>query len=235
MSPIHHHFELIGWPETTVIIRFWMIAGIGVAVALGLFYADFARRIGVRVMAGRALVYGLAITGEATARALLARGWTVVVADDRAGTGGRRPRPPASASTCYEAPDAAALARLVGARRPGRAQPRRARAPSRSSPRGRSAGRAGAHRDRPGLRVGAGPPGGPRPMVAVTGTDGKTTTTLMATAMLEASGRRAVAAGNTELPLVAALDLDVDVFVVECTSFRLAYAEAFRAEAGDRG
>ena len=46
--------------------------------------------------------------------------------------------------------------------------------------------------------------GGPRPMVAVTGTDGKTTTTLMATAMVEASGRRAVAAGNTELPLVAA-------------------------------
>ena len=27
MSPIHHHFELIGWPETTVIIRFWLIAG----------------------------------------------------------------------------------------------------------------------------------------------------------------------------------------------------------------
>ena len=47
MSPIHHHFELIGWPETTVIIRFWIIAGICVAVALGLFYADFARQIGV--------------------------------------------------------------------------------------------------------------------------------------------------------------------------------------------
>ena len=73
--------------------------------------------------------------------------------------------------------------------------------------------------------------GGPRPMVAVTGTDGKTTTTLMATAMVEGSGRRAVAAGNTELPLVAALDLDVDVFLVECSSFRLAFTEAFRAEA----
>ena len=47
MSPIHHHFELIGWPETTVVIRFWIIAGIGVAMALGLFYADFARQIGV--------------------------------------------------------------------------------------------------------------------------------------------------------------------------------------------
>jgi phospho-N-acetylmuramoyl-pentapeptide-transferase len=47
MTPIHHHFELVGWPETTVVIRFWIIAGIGVAMALGLFYADFARRIGV--------------------------------------------------------------------------------------------------------------------------------------------------------------------------------------------
>ena len=36
MSPIHHHFELIGWPETTVIIRFWLIAAVCVAVALGI-------------------------------------------------------------------------------------------------------------------------------------------------------------------------------------------------------
>lgn len=41
MSPIHHHFELAGWPETTVIIRFWIMSGICVAVALGLFIADF--------------------------------------------------------------------------------------------------------------------------------------------------------------------------------------------------
>jgi phospho-N-acetylmuramoyl-pentapeptide-transferase len=43
MSPIHHHFELIGWPETTVIIRFWLIAAACVAAALGLFIADFTR------------------------------------------------------------------------------------------------------------------------------------------------------------------------------------------------
>ena len=41
MAPIHHHFELGGWPETTVIIRFWMLAGMCTALALGLFYADF--------------------------------------------------------------------------------------------------------------------------------------------------------------------------------------------------
>ncbi len=41
MAPIHHHFELGGWPETTVIIRLWIIAGFCVATAMGLFYADF--------------------------------------------------------------------------------------------------------------------------------------------------------------------------------------------------
>jgi phospho-N-acetylmuramoyl-pentapeptide-transferase len=44
MSPLHHHFELAGWSEVNIVIRFWIIAGIGVAVALGLFYADFLRR-----------------------------------------------------------------------------------------------------------------------------------------------------------------------------------------------
>ncbi len=41
MAPIHHHFELGGWPETTVIIRLWIMAGLATALALGLFYADF--------------------------------------------------------------------------------------------------------------------------------------------------------------------------------------------------
>jgi phospho-N-acetylmuramoyl-pentapeptide-transferase len=41
MAPIHHHFELAGWPETTVIVRFWVLGGIFVALGLGIFYADF--------------------------------------------------------------------------------------------------------------------------------------------------------------------------------------------------
>jgi phospho-N-acetylmuramoyl-pentapeptide-transferase len=41
MAPIHHHFELGGWPEFTVIVRFWIIAGLAVAFGLGVFYADF--------------------------------------------------------------------------------------------------------------------------------------------------------------------------------------------------
>lgn len=46
MSPIHHHFELVGWPETTVIIRFWIIQGICVATALAVFIGDFTRGVG---------------------------------------------------------------------------------------------------------------------------------------------------------------------------------------------
>jgi phospho-N-acetylmuramoyl-pentapeptide-transferase len=41
MAPVHHHFELLGWPETTVIIRFWILAGMFTAIGLGIFYADF--------------------------------------------------------------------------------------------------------------------------------------------------------------------------------------------------
>ena len=43
MAPIHHHFELMGWPETTVIIRLWMITAACTAVGLGLFYREFLR------------------------------------------------------------------------------------------------------------------------------------------------------------------------------------------------
>ncbi|HTW08026.1 MAG TPA: phospho-N-acetylmuramoyl-pentapeptide-transferase [Acidimicrobiales bacterium] len=41
MAPFHHHFELQGWPETTVIVRFWILAGAFTALSLGVFYADF--------------------------------------------------------------------------------------------------------------------------------------------------------------------------------------------------
>ena len=41
MAPIHHHFELLGWAEVTVTIRFWIISGVCVVLGLGLFYADW--------------------------------------------------------------------------------------------------------------------------------------------------------------------------------------------------
>jgi phospho-N-acetylmuramoyl-pentapeptide-transferase len=41
MAPLHHHFELIGWDEITVVIRFWIITGLCVAAGLGIFYAEW--------------------------------------------------------------------------------------------------------------------------------------------------------------------------------------------------
>ncbi|MCB2222942.1 MAG: phospho-N-acetylmuramoyl-pentapeptide-transferase [Actinobacteria bacterium] len=47
MAPIHHHFEIKGWPEGTIVVRFWIIAGLSVALGLGLFYGDFITYGGV--------------------------------------------------------------------------------------------------------------------------------------------------------------------------------------------
>jgi phospho-N-acetylmuramoyl-pentapeptide-transferase len=41
MAPLHHHFELKGWGEVTIVLRFWIIAGLCVALGLGLFYAQW--------------------------------------------------------------------------------------------------------------------------------------------------------------------------------------------------
>lgn len=46
MAPIHHHFELAGWAEFTVIVRFWVLSGLSVAFGIGLFYADFLSKGG---------------------------------------------------------------------------------------------------------------------------------------------------------------------------------------------
>jgi phospho-N-acetylmuramoyl-pentapeptide-transferase len=41
MAPLQHHFEMIGWAETTIVIRFWLVSGLCVALGLGLFYAEW--------------------------------------------------------------------------------------------------------------------------------------------------------------------------------------------------
>jgi UDP-N-acetylmuramoylalanine--D-glutamate ligase len=176
-----------------------------------------------------ALVYGLAITGEAVARALHDRGFRVLVADDS----------PSDAKTAAAAaldadmvarPDAATLDALVAACD--------IVCPAPGVPETHDVIAAATRHEKPirteidlayeweQQRI-----GGPRPMLAVTGTDGKTTTTMMAAAMLRCAGLKVAAVGNTELPLIAALDTDVDAFVVECSSFRLNWLQHFRSEA----
>ena len=44
MAPLQHHFELKGWGEVTIVIRFWIIAGLCVGLGLGVFYADWVSR-----------------------------------------------------------------------------------------------------------------------------------------------------------------------------------------------
>jgi len=41
MAPLHHHFEMLGWEQVTVVIRFWIITGLAVATGLGVFYAEW--------------------------------------------------------------------------------------------------------------------------------------------------------------------------------------------------
>jgi phospho-N-acetylmuramoyl-pentapeptide-transferase len=43
IAPFHHHFEMLDWPETTVLIRFWIIAGLCAMLGLGIFYGDFLK------------------------------------------------------------------------------------------------------------------------------------------------------------------------------------------------
>lgn len=44
MAPLQHHFELKGWGEVTIVVRFWIISGLSVAAALGLFYAQWVAK-----------------------------------------------------------------------------------------------------------------------------------------------------------------------------------------------
>lgn len=180
-------------------------------------------------MTRTAYIHGLALSGEALAHQLVRRGWTVVVADD-APNDEKRAAAAALGTTLVEAPDHAAMADLV------------ARCdivcPAPGVPETHPVVLAAQAAGRPvrteidlAYEWEQQRPGGPRPMLAITGTDGKTTTTFLTAHILESAGLRAAAVGNTEVPLAAALDDDVDVFVVECSSFRLHFIDSFRAEA----
>lgn len=176
-----------------------------------------------------ALVYGVAVAGAALARALVQRGYPVILADD-VPDDAKRSLAAELGTELIESPDDQMIGRLVAAAQ--------FVAPAPGVPETHAVVRAALGDGTP-LRTEIDlaydweqqRPGGPRPMVAITGTDGKTTTTLMVAALLEAGGLTTAAVGNTEVPLAAALDDDVDAFAVECSSFRLSWIRSFRAEA----
>lgn len=176
-----------------------------------------------------ALVYGIALAGEALACQLVERGWHVIVADDQP-TDAKRSLAASFATELVEHPDPAEIDRLVSQAdivcpAPGvpETHPLVAAAAAAGVPIRTEIDLAYEWEQQR--------PQGPRPIIAITGTDGKTTATLLATHMLTAAGHRAAAVGNTEVPFVAALGDDVDVFAVECSSFRLNWLTSFRAEA----
>jgi len=172
----------------------------------------------------RALVVGLAVTGRAVARQLLRRGHDVTAVDDRPDDA-MRAAASAIGIELVEAPPVDELTRLVAAS--GVVLP--------------SPGVPAAH---PvfAAAAGAGVPvwselelaarWSDLPIVAITGTNGKTTVTTLVVDMLSRSGRSTLAAGNTDVPLVDVLDRGLDLVVVEASSFRLELAETFRAQVG---
>lgn len=175
----------------------------------------------VRPADGPVVVVGMGVTGWAVAATLAARGHEVVMADDRPGDAAQRAaRPETALGTIHDSTDERLLRSLVSG--------------------------AGAVVPAPGvpprhvcyaLADAAGVPvvseldlaaqWDSRPLAAITGTNGKTTVTVLTERMLNRSGISAVGAGNTDIALVDAIDSDVSAFVVEASSFRLHRARRF--------
>ena len=182
------------------------------------------------------LVVGLAVTGEAVVRRRVAAGDTVVVVEDRPGEAGdweaRVAATRALGATVLERPDARRVEGLaadsdlvvpspgVPERHLAIVAARAAEVPVRSEI------------DLAADVLAADDRTGPAPaLLAVTGTNGKTTVTTLTTAILEATGLRVAAAGNIGRPLLDAVHDDVDVVVAEVSSFQLAFVERFRPDA----
>ncbi len=171
---------------------------------------------------GTTLVLGLGVAGRAVLDALVRRGVDVVAVDDRPGDAARAAverhgvdlvESPGAGDwpSLLAGVDEVAMAPGVPDAHPSHAAARRAGVPV---------------VDETDLAA----RWDDRPRCAVTGTNGKTTVVTLVADMLERSGIRALPSGNTDTPLVAAIDdPEAEVFVVEASSFRLAHAASFAA------
>jgi UDP-N-acetylmuramoylalanine--D-glutamate ligase len=171
------------------------------------------------------LVVGFGVTGHAVARYLRQRAVPVTVVDNQPARASRREADELGV-TLVEAPSRAALVGLVESSTmvvpsPGVASDHpvyaiadRAGVPVRSEI--ELAWESLAHRPDPPV------------LIAITGTNGKTTVVTLATAMLNRSGRAAIAAGNIGIPLIEAAPLEDRIIVAEVSSFQLQFTERFR-------
>lgn len=164
----------------------------------------------------RAVVVGLRATGAAVARYLAAKGVDVVAVDDWPDAGSRRAAE-ALHVELLEAPSRQQLASVVRGSSLVVASP-------------------GVPADHPVFSLAVPVISEVElaaeqitvPLVAITGTNGKTTVTVMVTRMLRESGVRAVAAGNIGSPLIECAEGDAEVVVAEVSSFQLALTRSFR-------
>ena len=172
------------------------------------------------------LVFGLAIAGQAVARELVRRGESVVLADDAV----------SDLHQAFSKQIGMPLVALTSSSEIQQVLNSVARvAPAPGIPEGhpvivaaRELGVEICSELEIAYRYERDAPSEPRPMVGITGTDGKTTTTMMTAAILESAGLRTMAVGNTDVPLISALNTDARAFAVECSSFRLAHTQQFR-------
>jgi UDP-N-acetylmuramoylalanine--D-glutamate ligase len=182
-------------------------------------------------MAARVLVVGLAVTGAAVVRHRIAVGDDVVVLDDHPESETWKTRAQearelgAEVVAAPNAEHAAALAAGVDLVVPSPGVPER-------HPSIVAARRHGvAIRSEIDLAGEISTRAGRPAIVAVTGTNGKTTVTTLTTEILEAGGVSVTAAGNIGRPLLDAVHDDVDVVVAEVSSFQLAFTEQFAPHA----
>lgn len=173
----------------------------------------------------RFLLVGLGVTNAAVARALVAHDLEVDLVDDGAGEGPARVAEELG-RPLHRAPGPDQLARLVvqsDAVVPAPGLPERHEVFAAAEVAGRPVlsefDLAAAWDD--------------RPVLAVTGTNGKTTVSMLVEQMLVSSGVATAAVGNLEVPLVAAVEDPAPAcFVVEASSFRLAHSRRFRPRVG---
>ena len=171
----------------------------------------------------RTLIVGFGVTGQAVARALVGQGERPVVIDDSPGPEAREAARRLGV-VLQVTPAGADLARLVAGSAlvvpspgVGVAHPALAAADAARVPVWSEIELAARAAEASGKRI-----------VAITGTNGKTTVTTLVAAVLVTSGVRATAAGNIGTPLIEAVGSGADVVVAEVSSFQLQYTERFR-------
>jgi UDP-N-acetylmuramoylalanine--D-glutamate ligase len=168
----------------------------------------------------KALVIGLGVANSSVARRMFQRGWEVTVVEDAPSDASRARAAGLDGVRVIEAPTPGELGALVAAAE--------VVVPGPSVPVGHPGVQAALARHLPvWTEFELAARWSSLPMVAITGTNGKTTVTTLVELMLRASGLRAVSAGNNDVPLVDAIEDDLDVLVVEASSFRLEFTETF--------